>query len=306
MPRPSRKLFLDEILRNGTTTASVYCTVHPQSVEALFAASKARGLRMAAGKSMMDRNAPPGLMDTPQARLRRERGPHCPLAWPRSDDLCRHAALLGDLERCADGSDGRALERRIPTTLMQTHISENLREIESGRRPVPNLARLSRHLRARRAHRTRCELRPRDPSQAARDRPACAKAGSGISHCPTSNLFIGSGLDRSCRVCVSLKRPISGRVRHRRRRRVLVLDAGDHAGGLRDRAVARQQPAPDPRLLAGDDGRRCTCCGWATRLATSRLAAKPISSSSIYSPRPRSHSARSPHRYDCGLRFSSR
>ena len=62
--------FMDELLRNGTTTAVVYATVHPGSVEAFFAESERRGTAMIAGKVMMDRNAPPGLRDTAQAQLR--------------------------------------------------------------------------------------------------------------------------------------------------------------------------------------------------------------------------------------------
>ena len=44
----------------------VYCTVHPQSVDALFEEAEKRGMRMAAGKVLMDRNAPDGLRDTAQ------------------------------------------------------------------------------------------------------------------------------------------------------------------------------------------------------------------------------------------------
>ena len=60
------EFFLDELFRSGTTTAMVYCTVHPQSVDAFFTAAEARGARMIAGKVMMDRDAPPALMDTAQ------------------------------------------------------------------------------------------------------------------------------------------------------------------------------------------------------------------------------------------------
>jgi guanine deaminase len=62
--------FLDELLRCGTTTAMVYCTVHPQSVDAFFAASEQRGLRMVAGKVMMDRNCPEFLRDTAESGAR--------------------------------------------------------------------------------------------------------------------------------------------------------------------------------------------------------------------------------------------
>jgi guanine deaminase len=60
------EFFLDELIRCGATTAMVYCTVHPQSVDAFFAASERRGARMIAGKTMMDRDAPDALRDTAQ------------------------------------------------------------------------------------------------------------------------------------------------------------------------------------------------------------------------------------------------
>ena len=64
------RFFLDELLRNGTTTAVVYCTVTPESVEAFFAESQRRNTRMIAGKVMMDRGAPEGLLDTAETGYR--------------------------------------------------------------------------------------------------------------------------------------------------------------------------------------------------------------------------------------------
>lgn len=64
--RSVAQVFLRECLRAGTTTAMVYCTVHPESVDAFFEESEALGTRMAAGKIMMDRNAPEALTDTPK------------------------------------------------------------------------------------------------------------------------------------------------------------------------------------------------------------------------------------------------
>ena len=64
-----RRRFLDLLLGHGTTTAVAYCSSHPTSVDAYFAAAEARGLRMIGGKVMMDRNCPEGVRDTPQAVL---------------------------------------------------------------------------------------------------------------------------------------------------------------------------------------------------------------------------------------------
>jgi guanine deaminase len=65
--RAVAQVFLRENLRNGITTSCVYCTVHPQSVDALFEEAELIGLRLAAGKVLMDRNAPDGLRDTAQS-----------------------------------------------------------------------------------------------------------------------------------------------------------------------------------------------------------------------------------------------
>src|SRR6185295_19514164 len=64
--RETARVFLRECLRAGTTTAAVFCTVHPQSVDAFFEESSALNMRMIAGKALMDRHAPAALMDTAQ------------------------------------------------------------------------------------------------------------------------------------------------------------------------------------------------------------------------------------------------
>ncbi len=64
--RAAADVFLDTCLANGITTASVYCTTHPASVDAFFEAAEERGMRMCAGKVMMDRNGPEALIDTPE------------------------------------------------------------------------------------------------------------------------------------------------------------------------------------------------------------------------------------------------
>ena len=58
--------FFNELLRCGTTTAQVFGTVHPESVDAFFSVAEQRNLRMICGKVLMDRNAPEGLLDTPE------------------------------------------------------------------------------------------------------------------------------------------------------------------------------------------------------------------------------------------------
>jgi guanine deaminase len=190
--RAVAETFLDETLRNGTTTSSVYCTVHPQSVDALFEAAQARGLRIAGGKSMMDRNAPAGLLDTPQSAY--DESEALIGRWHGHDRLTyvvtpRFSATSSDRQMEGMG----ALWQAHPTTLMQTHIAENHAEIAWIKRLFPTARDyLDTYERvgligpgANFGHAIHLEPREIDRLR---------ETGSGISHCPTSNLFIGSGL----------------------------------------------------------------------------------------------------------------
>ena len=106
----------------------VYCTVHPESVEAFFAAAEGRGARMIAGKVMMDRDAPPGLMDTAQqgydeskALIERWRG------RGRLDYAITPRFAVTSTEAQLDAAG--ALAREFPDCYVQTHADENKAEI---------------------------------------------------------------------------------------------------------------------------------------------------------------------------------
>ncbi len=185
-------LFCDELVRYGTTTAAVYCSVHPQSVDAFFTEAKKRGMRMVAGKVMMDRNAPQGLLDTPQrgydeskALLEKWDGVgrlHYAIT-PRFALTSTHAQM----EMTQD------LVREFSDAYVQTHVNESLGEIEFVRELFPNLPDYvgvyehygllgPKTLLGHCIHMTDREIE------------ALSETGSVAVFCPTSNLFIGSGL----------------------------------------------------------------------------------------------------------------
>jgi guanine deaminase len=188
------RIFCDELLRNGTTTALVFCAVYPQSVDALFAEAERRGMRIAAGKVLMDRNAPEKLRDTAQqgyddskALIARWHG--------------RGRCIYAITPRFAGTSTPEQLEaagalwREHPDVMVQTHIAENRREIEWTAELFPerkNYLDIYDHygLIGRRAvlahgvHLSEDEL------------CRCHQSGAALSHCPTSNMFLGSGLFR--------------------------------------------------------------------------------------------------------------
>lgn len=186
------KFFLDRLVENGTTTASVFCTVHPQSVDALFSESEARGMRMIAGKCLMDRHAPDGLRDTAESGIResielieRWHG-HARSLYAITP---RFAATSTPEQMRAMGE----LAARYPSTYIQSHVAENKSEIEWIAELFPE-------------HRSYLDVYDRygllrDKSIYAHciylddvDRARMTAAGATPSFCPTSNLFIGSGL----------------------------------------------------------------------------------------------------------------
>jgi guanine deaminase len=122
--------FCDELLRNGTTTASVYGSVHPGAADALFEEARRRHLRLVAGKVMMDRNAPAALTDTPERGYLETR--ELIARWHGVDRLGvaispRFAITSTDAQLEAAGR----LAAEHPTCLIQTHLAENLDEIRA-------------------------------------------------------------------------------------------------------------------------------------------------------------------------------
>lgn len=189
--RSVARVFLREILKNGVTSACVYCTVYPQSVDALFEEAEKLGMRIAAGKVMMDRNAPEYLRDTPQQGYDDSKAQIA--RWHNRGRLMyaitpRFAATSSREQLEAAG----ALCREHPDCFMQTHVSENKREVAWIRELFPeregyldvyeyhSLCR-PRAVFGHGVHLTDDEMK------------VVHRTGSAIAHCPTSNFFLGSG-----------------------------------------------------------------------------------------------------------------
>lgn len=189
--RAAARAFLGECLRNGVTTAAVFCTVHPQSVDAFFEEAGKLGLRMIAGKVLMDRNAPEALRDT--ARAAYDDSKALAAKWHGRGRLMyaitpRFAATSSAAQLEAAG----ALRRELPDAYLQSHISENVAEVAWVKALFPErngyLDVYDRHgLLGRRAiyghgiHLAEAEL------------ARMHETGTAIAHCPTSNFFLGSG-----------------------------------------------------------------------------------------------------------------
>ena len=117
------KRFLQECLRNGITTSCVYCTVFPQSVDALFEEAERLGLRIAAGKVMMNRNAPDYLLDTTQSSYDDSKA--LIHKWHGRDRLMYAITHGFAPTSTADQlAAAGALWSEFPDCYMQTHVSE--------------------------------------------------------------------------------------------------------------------------------------------------------------------------------------
>ncbi len=190
--RKVAEVFLDELLRNGTTTAQVFGTVHAASVDAFFASAEARGLRMIAGKSLMDRNCPPDLQDTAADG---ERDMYDLIArWHGKGRLgyaitVRFAPTSSEAQLASAGR----LAAEFPDVHVQSHLAENTGEVEWVARLFPRdrsyAAVYDRHglLRPRATYAHCIHLDNND-------RRCLADYGAVAAFCPTSNLYLGSGL----------------------------------------------------------------------------------------------------------------
>ncbi len=184
--------FLDELLRNGTTTAVVYCTVHPGSAEALFREAQRRRLRLIAGKVMMDRNAPPGLLDTAEQGYADSEA--LIARWHGVDRLGyvvtpRFAGSSSEAQLEAAGT----LLREHPGCWLQTHLSESPGEIAAVLGSFP-WARSYTEVYDRFGILSGRSLFGHCIHLAEDERRRLSETGSVACFCPTSNLFLGSGL----------------------------------------------------------------------------------------------------------------
>ncbi|SDH97012.1 guanine deaminase [Vibrio xiamenensis] len=186
------EFFIDQLFAHGTTTASVYATVHPQSVDAFFSAAERVNARMICGKVMMDRHCPNNLSDTPESGYRDSKA-----LIERWHNQGR--ALYAITPRFAPTSSPEQLAlagklaNEHPDTFIQTHISENRSEIAWVSELFPDSQDYLAVYEQYDLVRDRA-LFGHGIHLSEREFDALAAKGAAIAFCPSSNLFLGSGL----------------------------------------------------------------------------------------------------------------
>lgn len=186
------EFFLNELLRNGTTTALVYGTVHKQSVDALFEAAFERNMRIVAGKALMDRNVPEAVRDTAESSDKNNRA--LIAKWHGKGRL-GYAITPRFAPACSDDQLTRAgkLLAEHPDVLMHTHMSENTAEIDWVRELYPE-AKDYLDVYAKFGLLTDRSVFAHCIHMGGAEYQRMAEADAAIAFCPTSNLFLGSGL----------------------------------------------------------------------------------------------------------------
>lgn len=184
--------FINELFRNGTTSCMAYATVHKTSVDALFSVASEYNMRMLTGKVLMNRNAPESLTDTEESGEADTRS--LIEAWHNNGRnsyvITPRFSITSTPEQLISAA---RLHEEYPDTYIQTHLSENRNEIASTLAlssecgdylEVYERAGLvtDRSVFGHCIHLSDSECR------------RMAEAGAIVAHCPTSNLFLGSGL----------------------------------------------------------------------------------------------------------------
>lgn len=185
--------FLKELLKNGTTTALIFATVHKESVEAIFEEAEKLNMRIISGKVLMDRNAPENLRDTPESGYQDSK--ELIEKWHEKRGRIQYAitprfAPTSSSEQLAAAGK---LRQEYPDVFVHTHLSENKAEVEWVKSLFPQSKSYLRvyddhHLTGPRsvfAHSIQLE---KD------DFKLLHNTGSAIAFCPSANLFFGSGL----------------------------------------------------------------------------------------------------------------
>lgn len=186
------QFFVDELLKNGTTTALVFCSVHTESVDALFEAAERYQMRLIAGKVIMDRHAPENLCDTPESAYHDSKA--LIKKWHgKGRNLYAITPRFAPTSTPEQLAKAGQLKAEYPEVYVHTHLSENKNEIAWVKDLFPeqkNYLDVYHHYgltgqRSIFAHCVHLEDAEWD----------CLHAtNSAIAFCPTSNLFLGSGL----------------------------------------------------------------------------------------------------------------
>jgi len=189
---PAIQFFFNQLLKNGTTTAAIFPSKHVDATAILFKEALRLNMRIVAGKTSMDRNAPEGLCDTTS------------MSFQENEALIEEFTQKGRLNyaltpRFAITSTDEQLsalskiKKNRPNIAVQTHLSENIDEIETTKKLFPS-SKNYLDIYDSKGFLGKGSLMAHAIYLEEQEWERLAETQTSIVHCPTSNLFLGSGL----------------------------------------------------------------------------------------------------------------
>ena len=189
------EFFVNELLRNGTTTAMVFATIYPEAVDAIFEAAEKKNMRLISGKTLGDRNLPPFLVETPEHAYQETEMLF--KKWHQKEGTRLLYALTPRFVPTTTPEMFEKLKEfriKYPDVYVHTHISETLHDVKWSKDLTGADTYLDtyqkygligkRSLLAHGVHLTEQEMK------------VIGETETGVAFCPTSNFFLGSGLFR--------------------------------------------------------------------------------------------------------------
>jgi guanine deaminase len=183
--------FVSGLAQAGTTTALVFGAHFASAVDALFTEAARVGLRVTSGLVVSDRLLRPELLTTPQRSY--DEGKALADRW-HGVGRSRYAVIPRFSLSCSNEllDSCRALLKDVDGSWFTSHINENTREIAT----VARLFDLSHYLETYDQHDLigRRSILAHNVHPTDQELKVLAARDASVSHCPTSNSALGSGL----------------------------------------------------------------------------------------------------------------
>ncbi|HEX8372436.1 MAG TPA: guanine deaminase [Chthoniobacterales bacterium] len=188
-------LFFDEVARHGTTSIGLFTAIYEDSCDAAFAAAEKKGTRAIIGKVMMDVGSYGSLQPRKVLSISLLETERLIKKWHGANEgLLEYAVSPRFAVSCSEKMMRGAAELATQYgTYVQTHLSENTTEIDMVRHLFPNMRDYTDVY-------DQCGLLGAKTllghaiHLSERETDVIRERQSRIVHCPTSNLFLGSGI----------------------------------------------------------------------------------------------------------------
>ncbi|MBC8525805.1 MAG: guanine deaminase [Candidatus Cloacimonetes bacterium] len=191
--KQSAEMFFHHLLKNGTTTTSTFVTVHKQATDLAFQSAKESGIRAFIGKVMMDQQVPMNLCEDTQKQLLDSEG--LIEKWDGYDEGRLRYVLTPRFAVSCSFSMLKGIGKlaRKYNVYVQSHLAESRAEVKLIKELYPDFGSYTdiyykAGILSQKTIMAHCIYLNEKEIEVLR------KTGTKISHCPTANRFLASGI----------------------------------------------------------------------------------------------------------------